>query len=222
MHALTTRQAEVLWHVARGRTNRQIARELTISERTVKEHVSAIFRRVGVTNRTQAALAFMQYDDEARTKGRALDPIRNRYMKEDEKMDGYFVSPEPVALSDQVRHVALLETKEYLAAFEGDARSGAMIAADDQPLTYERVRRGSPFGGDVEGFYLVTRQHFTRLSPGIIEAATLLTTGNILVMTAGAAIPNALWGSVAIGWQDTRVPESQAIDLTQTTKEAVS
>ncbi len=52
--ALTERELEVLRHLARGRLNKEIAAELTISERTVKFHVSAILAKLGVGNRTEA------------------------------------------------------------------------------------------------------------------------------------------------------------------------
>jgi DNA-binding NarL/FixJ family response regulator len=53
---LTQREAEVLKHMATGLTNKQIARELHISVETVKEHVQHILRKIGVTDRTQAAV----------------------------------------------------------------------------------------------------------------------------------------------------------------------
>jgi DNA-binding NarL/FixJ family response regulator len=51
---LTLRQRRVLELLATGMSNKQIARDLAISEITVKAHVSAIFRKLGVCNRVQA------------------------------------------------------------------------------------------------------------------------------------------------------------------------
>ncbi len=53
---LTDRETEVLRLVARGMANKEIARELSIGDKTVKTHVSNIFSKLGVVSRTQAAL----------------------------------------------------------------------------------------------------------------------------------------------------------------------
>ena len=53
--ALTSRETEVLALLAEGRTNRQLARELYISEKTVSVHVSNILAKLGVRSRTEAA-----------------------------------------------------------------------------------------------------------------------------------------------------------------------
>jgi DNA-binding NarL/FixJ family response regulator len=53
---LSEREAEVLHWVAGGLANKQIGRKLGISESTVKVHVGNIFRRIGVADRTSAAL----------------------------------------------------------------------------------------------------------------------------------------------------------------------
>jgi DNA-binding NarL/FixJ family response regulator len=55
-NGLTDREVEVLRLVARGRANKEIARELTIVEKTVKTHVSSILAKLGLQSRTQAAL----------------------------------------------------------------------------------------------------------------------------------------------------------------------
>jgi NarL family two-component system response regulator LiaR len=54
--ALTERETEILTLVARGKSNRQIASELFVEEKTVKSHISNILRKLGVPSRTQAAL----------------------------------------------------------------------------------------------------------------------------------------------------------------------
>jgi DNA-binding NarL/FixJ family response regulator len=53
---LTVREREVLALLADGQPNKAIARRLDIAEKTVKNHVSSIFQRLGVRDRTQAAL----------------------------------------------------------------------------------------------------------------------------------------------------------------------
>lgn len=53
---LTGREHEVLDLLGAGLTNREISRRLVISEKTVKHHVSAVLRKLGVPDRTQAAL----------------------------------------------------------------------------------------------------------------------------------------------------------------------
>jgi len=53
---LTLRQLQVLSRVCQGKTNKQVASELGLSEKTVKAHVTAIFKILGVVNRTQAVL----------------------------------------------------------------------------------------------------------------------------------------------------------------------
>jgi DNA-binding NarL/FixJ family response regulator len=53
---LTPREQEVLDLITRGLPNKRIARELAISEKTVKAHVGRVLEKLGVTDRTQAAL----------------------------------------------------------------------------------------------------------------------------------------------------------------------
>jgi DNA-binding NarL/FixJ family response regulator len=53
---LTAREVEVLGHLAAGLSNRDIATRLTISAETVKAHVQHLLQKLGVGNRTQAAV----------------------------------------------------------------------------------------------------------------------------------------------------------------------
>jgi DNA-binding NarL/FixJ family response regulator len=67
---LTERQVEVLAHVIRGMSNKAICRKFDLAERTVKNHVTAIFRALEVTNRTEAAF-------KARELGWSLPKVEN-------------------------------------------------------------------------------------------------------------------------------------------------
>jgi len=60
--SLTGQQFRVLGLVAEGRLNKQIADELRIQERTVKAHLSAIFEKLAVRNRTQAGVLLRRLD----------------------------------------------------------------------------------------------------------------------------------------------------------------
>jgi DNA-binding NarL/FixJ family response regulator len=57
---LTARQADVLAHLLQGRPNKLIAKEMNLSVETVKDHVAAVLRALGVNSRTQAVLAVSQ------------------------------------------------------------------------------------------------------------------------------------------------------------------
>ena len=59
-YSLTQREHDILSLLAEGRSNREIAQRLYLSEKTVKAHLAAIFRKLGVTNRTQAAMMAVQ------------------------------------------------------------------------------------------------------------------------------------------------------------------
>lgn len=54
-HGLTKREAEVLRHVAAGRSNADVAEELALSARTVQKHLENAYRKLGVSSRSEAA-----------------------------------------------------------------------------------------------------------------------------------------------------------------------
>ncbi|MBS7329740.1 MAG: response regulator transcription factor, partial [Lachnospiraceae bacterium] len=59
---LTTREIEVLKLVVVGGSNKDIADKLGISERTIKNHISNIFKKINVSDRTQAAVFAIKND----------------------------------------------------------------------------------------------------------------------------------------------------------------
>jgi DNA-binding NarL/FixJ family response regulator len=61
LDSLTSREREVLAELAQGRSNREIARALYVSEKTVKAHVSSVLAKLGVQDRTQAALLAVRH-----------------------------------------------------------------------------------------------------------------------------------------------------------------
>lgn len=60
--SLTKRELQVLKELAVGKFNRDIAKKMEISERTVKNHISSIFKKLDVTDRTQAAVFAIKND----------------------------------------------------------------------------------------------------------------------------------------------------------------
>ena len=63
--SLTPQQFRVLGMLAEGQLNKQIAYELNVSEATIKAHMTAIFRKLGVRNRTQAVIRLQNLDVES-------------------------------------------------------------------------------------------------------------------------------------------------------------
>ena len=57
MNNLTARELEVLQYVAQGKTNKEIAKILAITDHTVKAHIASILRKIGVKNRLEASLS---------------------------------------------------------------------------------------------------------------------------------------------------------------------
>jgi DNA-binding NarL/FixJ family response regulator len=62
---LTPAQLRILMDLQRGRLNKQIAFDIGVTEATVKSHLTAIFRKLGVVNRTQAVLAVQSLMEDA-------------------------------------------------------------------------------------------------------------------------------------------------------------
>ena len=72
---LTPRQADVLTQLLQGKPNKEIARRLGLSVETVKDHVQAVLRALGVSSRTQAVLAVSQMNSQRGIMGRrSTDP----------------------------------------------------------------------------------------------------------------------------------------------------
>lgn len=75
--ALSIREKEILTWVAEGRTNIQIAAALGLSQFTVKNHVQRIIKKLGASNRTDAAVRFKQTAwQQSRMDNRSLDDLR--------------------------------------------------------------------------------------------------------------------------------------------------
>lgn len=61
--ALSAREAEVLEMMSLGLTNRQIATRLDVTTHGVKFHLASIYRKLGVANRTEAAVVYLRLRD---------------------------------------------------------------------------------------------------------------------------------------------------------------
>ena len=60
LYALTPRELEVLHVISAGLTNAQAAQRMHLSVHAIKFHLAAIYRRLGVANRTEAAVAYLR------------------------------------------------------------------------------------------------------------------------------------------------------------------
>jgi NarL family two-component system response regulator LiaR len=72
---LSTRELEILRALASGRTNKQIANQMWLAEPTVKFHLNNIYRKIGVTNRTEAVRYAYRH---GLLQNPALEPTRER------------------------------------------------------------------------------------------------------------------------------------------------
>lgn len=68
-HDLTPREMEILAQVAKGKTNSEIGETLSLAEKTVRNHVSAILSKLGLTNRIEAATYAVRHDIERHLPG---------------------------------------------------------------------------------------------------------------------------------------------------------
>jgi DNA-binding NarL/FixJ family response regulator len=64
LRSLTVRELEVLEAVASGMTNAEVARRLGVTIHAIKFHLAVIYRRLGVANRTEAAVAYFRHADD--------------------------------------------------------------------------------------------------------------------------------------------------------------
>lgn len=64
---LTPREREILGHLARGGSNKEIARSLELAESTIKIHIQNILKKLGVTSRVQAAIYAVEHDLASKT-----------------------------------------------------------------------------------------------------------------------------------------------------------
>jgi DNA-binding NarL/FixJ family response regulator len=67
LQSLTRRELEVLEMIASGMTNAEAASRLHLSVHAIKFHLAAIYRRLGVTNRTEAAVTYLRAMSTVRT-----------------------------------------------------------------------------------------------------------------------------------------------------------
>ena len=65
LQPLSPRERDVLRLIARGHSNRQIARDLAIGEQTVKTHVRSILSKLGLQNRVQAAIFALRHQTDS-------------------------------------------------------------------------------------------------------------------------------------------------------------
>lgn len=88
---LTQRETQILELVVLGRSNRNIAQTLGVSEKTVKTHLAAMFRKLGVANRTQAAMAAVAMGIQPQYQPPEPESAGEREQNEDQSED----APEP-------------------------------------------------------------------------------------------------------------------------------
>jgi len=68
LRQLTERQTEILWLVAEGLSNKEVALRLELQEKTVKHHMTGVLSKLNVRNRTEAALMMREFRDRDRNR----------------------------------------------------------------------------------------------------------------------------------------------------------
>jgi two-component system nitrate/nitrite response regulator NarL len=76
-YGLTPRELDIISKIANGRSNKEVGEEFSISERTVKHHLTNIFGKVGVSSRLQLALFAVNHHLMSETPSLALQPVRS-------------------------------------------------------------------------------------------------------------------------------------------------
>jgi len=156
---LTSRQSQVLNRVIRGRENKQIAKELGVSEQAVKEHVSLLLQRFGVPNRAALAEAGTQ---RMITGHQAIEPAWLQYIfSEAPVMLAMLRGPEHVIeitneafrracagrefLGRRIRDVFPEISSEMLATYDEVYASGVPAVRHEMPAKF--LRDGIPAPG---------------------------------------------------------------------------
>ena len=95
--SLTRRETGIFALLAEGRSNRDISRELFLSEKTVKAHLAAIFRKLGLNNRTQAAMAAVSMGICQAARPIPTETRPQPVVVGGEERNGFRLGPRPVA-----------------------------------------------------------------------------------------------------------------------------
>jgi DNA-binding CsgD family transcriptional regulator len=72
LHTLTERENEVLVRLSQGQHNKEIALALSITVHTVEQHLKHIYRKLGIENRTEAAILYWRHNTDVQYNG---DPL---------------------------------------------------------------------------------------------------------------------------------------------------
>jgi DNA-binding CsgD family transcriptional regulator len=110
---LTIRQQEVLEHLQQGASNKLIGRQLKLRESTVKVHIRQIMRKLGATNRTQAALCAVQLGRREAGKDRAGEDTRGANVNE----NAIQAHPPHLRSPDETSAISSIGTSTHTSSF---------------------------------------------------------------------------------------------------------